>query len=99
MQLFYARMRDSTHNEINGEDTIICKCLWPHRSADLNPCNFYLWRKLKSVASANNLHDLKALKQNISEAVYNIQKRELQPSFSKSVRKNSGMSHSREQIF
>jgi hypothetical protein len=64
--------------EINGEDMIIRKGLWPPRSPDLNPCDFYLWRKLKSVVYANNPHDLEALKQNIREAIYNIQQRELQ---------------------
>jgi trehalose-6-phosphate synthase len=37
-----------------------------------------LWGKLKSVAYANNPHDLEALKENIREAIYNIQQRELQ---------------------
>jgi hypothetical protein len=37
-----------------------------------------LWGKLESVVYANNPHDLEALKQNIREAVYNIQQRELQ---------------------
>jgi uncharacterized protein (DUF1015 family) len=48
------------------------------KSSDLNPCDFHLWGKLKSVVYANNPHDLEALKQNVSEAIYNIQKRELQ---------------------
>jgi hypothetical protein len=64
--------------EINGEDRIISKGLWPPRSPDLNTCDFYLWGKLRSVAYANNLHILEALKQNIREAIYNIQQRELQ---------------------
>jgi hypothetical protein len=66
--------------EINREDRIISKCLWPPRSPDLNPCGFYLWGKLKSVVYlyANNQHDLEALKQNIREAIYNIQQLELQ---------------------
>jgi hypothetical protein len=34
---------------------------------------------------ANNPHDLEALKENIREAIYNIQERELQGSFPKSV--------------
>jgi hypothetical protein len=38
----------------------------------------YLWGKLKSVEYANNPHDLEAREQNICEAVYNIQQRELQ---------------------
>jgi hypothetical protein len=64
--------------EINGGNRIISKGLWPPRSPDLNPCVFHLWGKLKSIVYANNPHDLEALKQNIREAVYNIQKRELQ---------------------
>jgi hypothetical protein len=43
--------------------------LWPPRSPDLNPCDFYLWGKLKSVVYANNPYDLEALKQNIHEAI------------------------------
>jgi DNA helicase TIP49 (TBP-interacting protein) len=34
--------------------------------------------KLKSALYANDTHDLEALKQNIREAIYNIQQRELQ---------------------
>jgi hypothetical protein len=50
----------------------------PPRFPDLNPCVFYLWGKLLSIVYANNPHDLEALKQNIPEAMYNIQQRELQ---------------------
>jgi hypothetical protein len=64
--------------EINGEDRIITNGLWPYRSQDLNHCDFYLWGKLKSVVYANNPHHLEALKQNICEAIYNIQQRKLQ---------------------
>jgi hypothetical protein len=64
--------------ELNGENRIIGKSLWPHRSPDLNPCDFYLWAKLKSVVYANNPHDLEALNQNIREAIHNIQQCELQ---------------------
>jgi hypothetical protein len=49
--------------EFNGEERIISKGLWPPRSPDLNPCDIYLWGKLKSVVYANNAHDLEALKQ------------------------------------
>jgi hypothetical protein len=58
--------------ELNGED------LWPPRSSDLNPCDFYLLGKLKNAVYDNNPHHLEALKQNIREAIYNIQQRELQ---------------------
>jgi hypothetical protein len=52
----------SVSREFNGEDRIISKGLWPPRSSDLNPCDSYLWVKLKSVVYANNPHDLKDLK-------------------------------------
>jgi hypothetical protein len=67
--------------ECNGEDRIIGKGLWPLRSPDLNPRDFYLWGRLKSVVYANNEHDLDVLKQNIHEAIYNIQQRDSQQVF------------------
>jgi hypothetical protein len=42
----------------NGEHTIISNGVWPPRSLDRNPYDFYLWGKLKSVVYANNPHDL-----------------------------------------
>jgi hydrogenase maturation factor HypE len=45
---------------------------------DPQSCDFYFWTKLKNVVYANNPHDLEALKQNIREAIYNIQQRQLQ---------------------
>jgi hypothetical protein len=57
-----------------GGDRIISKGLWPLRSPDLDLCDFYLSRKLKSVLYTNNPHDLQAIKQN----TYNIQQCELQ---------------------
>jgi hypothetical protein len=42
--------------EVNGEDRIISQGLWPPRSPDLNPCEFYLWGKLKNVVYANSLN-------------------------------------------
>jgi hypothetical protein len=59
--------------ETNGEERLISKGLWPHRSPDLNFCYFYLLGKLKSVVYANSPHDQEALTQNILEAIYNIQ--------------------------
>jgi hypothetical protein len=76
----------------DGEDRIINKGLWPLRSPDLNPCDFYLWGKLKRVVYANNPHDLEALKQNIPEAIYNIKQREVSRNLFYEI---SGMSHNR----
>jgi hypothetical protein len=87
--------------ELNGEDIIIGKGFWPPRSLDLNPCDFNLWWKLKNFAYANNLHDVEALEQNISEAIYNIQQRELQQ-VSRSLfkqKKNSDTPHRSRQKF
>jgi hypothetical protein len=65
-------------SRINGEDRIISKGLWSPRFSDPNPCDLYLWGKLRSVVCANNPLDLETLKQNIREAIYNIQQRVLQ---------------------
>jgi hypothetical protein len=46
-----------------GRVELLARVCWPPRSPDLNPCDFYLWGKLKSVVYANNPHDLEALKQ------------------------------------
>jgi hypothetical protein len=63
--------RCGVFGEFNREERIICKGLWPPRSLDINPCDFYLWGKLKSVVYAKNPHDLEALKQNIRASIYN----------------------------
>ena len=36
-------------------DCILSRGLWPPRSPDLNPCDLYLWDKLKSVSYVNIL--------------------------------------------
>jgi hypothetical protein len=79
-------------SRINWEDRIINKVLWPSRSPDVKLCDFYLRRKLKSVVYANTPYDLEAPEQNIREAIYNIQQREL-----RQVSRN--LSHSRGQTF
>jgi hypothetical protein len=57
----------SVFGEFNGEDRIISKGLWSPRSPDLNPSDFHLWGKLKSVVYTNNPHYLEALNQNIQQ--------------------------------
>jgi hypothetical protein len=71
------RALSGVFGELNGDDIIISKGLWPPRSSDLNPCDFYLWGKLKCVVHANDPHDLVALKQNIRAATCNILQSEL----------------------
>jgi hypothetical protein len=59
--------------EFNAEDRIIARVCGPPGSPDLNPCDFYLRRKVNSVVYDNNSHDLEALKHNICGAIYSIQ--------------------------
>jgi hypothetical protein len=49
----------STHvlNEV-FENRLISRGLWPARSPDLNPCDFYLWGNLKDNVYSNNPHTL-----------------------------------------
>jgi hypothetical protein len=53
------------------EDRLISCRLWPARSPDLNPCDFYLWGNL------NNPHTLVELKQSICETISSIKAGEL----------------------
>jgi hypothetical protein len=40
-------------NEVS-EDRLISRGLWPARSPDLHPCDFYLWGNLKDKVYSNN---------------------------------------------
>jgi hypothetical protein len=40
------------------EDRLISRELWPARSPDLNPCDFYLWGNLKDKVYSINPHTL-----------------------------------------
>ncbi|GFV80336.1 uncharacterized protein TNCV_4957391 [Trichonephila clavipes] len=46
--------------------------LWPPRSPDLNPCNFWLWGHLKQLVSCDQPKTLPDLKDSISRPVLNI---------------------------
>jgi inhibitor of nuclear factor kappa-B kinase subunit alpha len=59
------------------EDRLISCGLWPARSPDLNPCNFYLWGNLKDKVYSNNSHTLIELKQSIQETISSIEVSEL----------------------
>jgi inhibitor of nuclear factor kappa-B kinase subunit alpha len=54
------------------EDRLISRGLWPARSPDLNPCDFYLWGNLKDKVYSSNPHTLVELKQSIHETVSSI---------------------------
>jgi inhibitor of nuclear factor kappa-B kinase subunit alpha len=50
-------------------DRIISRGLWPARSPDLNPCDFYLWGNLKQKVYKTNPHTIEELKENIRNEV------------------------------
>jgi inhibitor of nuclear factor kappa-B kinase subunit alpha len=59
------------------ENRLISHRLWPARSPDLNPCDFYLWGNLKDKVYSNNPHTLVEHKQSIRETISSIEVSEL----------------------
>ena len=59
------------------DDRIISRGLWPPRSPDLTPPDFYLWGKLKNSVYENNPRTTEELKANIAAGIHNIQREEL----------------------
>jgi hypothetical protein len=59
------------------EDRLLSRGLWPARSPDLNPCDFYLWGNLKDKVYSNNPHTLVELQQSIRETISSIEVSEL----------------------
>jgi hypothetical protein len=58
-------------------DRIISRGLWPARSPDLSPCDFYLWGNLKQKVYKTNPHTIEEPKENIRNAVSAISPGEL----------------------
>ena len=54
------------------EDRFIDKSMWPPRSPDINPCDFYLWGYLKSVVYNPIPNNLDELKENITREIKKI---------------------------
>ena len=57
------------------EDPIIshrADVVWPPRSSDLTPLDYYLWGAVKDKCYANKPQTIKALKNNIREAIGKI---------------------------
>jgi hypothetical protein len=50
-------------------DSIISRGLWPPRSPDLTPCDFYLWESLKDKVCKTNSHTLEELRNNIRREI------------------------------
>lgn len=74
------------HSDFTKERTI-SKDLWPARSPDLSPCDFYLWGRLKGNVYHNNPRTLEELKQNIRQEIANIPVEELQTVFLNMIRR------------
>jgi hypothetical protein len=51
---------------------LISKTLWPPRSPDLSPPDFFLWGHLKATVYSNYPHTLQELQANIQRAVDRI---------------------------
>jgi hypothetical protein len=51
------------------ENRLISRGLWPARSPDLYPCDFYLWGKQKDKVYSNNPHTFVELSQSIRETI------------------------------
>jgi len=50
-------------------DRVISKGLWPSRSPDLRPPDYFLWRYLKGTVYQNKPRTIDALKANITEKI------------------------------
>ncbi|KAJ4433388.1 hypothetical protein ANN_15647 [Periplaneta americana] len=60
------------------EGRVISEGLWPARSPDLTPCDFYLWSSLKDRVYRSNPRTLDELKNNIQREIVKISDAELQ---------------------
>ena len=63
------------------EEKFIDKDMWPPRSPDLNPCDFFLWGHLKSMAYNPLPKTLDDLKANIEREIKKISKNILKSNF------------------
>jgi hypothetical protein len=54
------------------DDRIISKNLWPPRSPDITPSDYFLWGYLKQVVYSNHPKTIEDLKQNIDVTILNI---------------------------
>jgi len=53
-------------------DRIISKTIWPPRSPDLSPPDFFLWGAMKNSVYSNNPHTVGELKMAITEYIRNV---------------------------
>jgi hypothetical protein len=63
--------------EVFGDCMISCG-LWPPRSLNLTPCDFYFWGSLKDKVYKTNPHTLEELRNNICHEISAVSREELQ---------------------
>ena len=71
------------------DDRIISKTLWPPRSPDLSPPDFFLWGALKGKAYANKPRTIQELENNIRREIAAISEDVLQATFANMKRRFS----------
>ena len=81
-----ARVIMAAVSEVFG-DCVISRGLWPPRSPDLTPPDFYLWGKLKGSVYGDNPRTTDELKQKITSVIQNIQPDELERVFQNTQRR------------
>ena len=74
------------HTVFTAERTI-GKGLWPPRSPDLSPCDYFLWGFLKSRVYHNNPRTIDTLKNNIRQEISNIPQRVLRNVFNNMLKR------------
>jgi hypothetical protein len=60
------------------KDRIVSSGIWPARSPDLNPCDFFFWGCLNDKVDTSNPRMEEELKENICKEIANIPAEELQ---------------------
>jgi hypothetical protein len=70
-----------------GDWIIISHGLWPARSPDLTPCDFYLWGNLKDKIYRTNPHTEVELKKNVQREILNVSQEEILRSNSKPIKR------------
>lgn len=68
-------------------DRLISKNVWPPRSPDLTPCDFFLFGHLKNTIFRNRMHNLDELKEAIETEIRNITPEQLQNVFENKKRR------------
>jgi hypothetical protein len=67
-------------------DRIISTTIWPPRSPDLSPLDFFLWGAMKKSVYSNNPHTIDDLKMAITEFIWNVDRALLNTVFENTVR-------------